>query len=271
MLPARRQLVAGKYHGGTAFGVFTARAWPPRAASAHCALGQAEVALGRTEAAEKALLAGLEIDPSSADLWALLGAARKLAGNAQGAEAALQTALRLDPGHPAARSVLAPKVVGRSRELKIWNPTESRAALGLAVDYLSKKAVFGRLPFGEWSRTLAHQVGRGQQVFVVDGDERVLGYLGWALTDPALAEQWLRGLSALSDDQCQGGDCAILNAWAADSKPAARLLVATAREIFKDKSALYFKRFYRDGRARPMRLSINAFVAGHVARLGANG
>ena len=238
----------------------------PRAASAHYVFGQAEATLGRAHAAERALMIALEIDPSSADMWASLGAARSLAGDAAGSEAALRKALELNPAHAAARAALARSSEPRGRDLELWNPGELRAALGLAVDYLSKKPVFARLPFGEWSRTLAHQVGRGQQLFVVDGGKRVLGYLGWAVTDAALAEQWLQGLSPLSDEQCRGGDCVILNAWAADSKEAAQLLVSAAREIFHDKSAIYFKRFYGDRRARPMRLSVNKFVASHLAR-----
>jgi tetratricopeptide (TPR) repeat protein len=237
----------------------------PRSISAHCALGGAEAALGRGEAAEKALLAALEIDANSPDVWVQLGAARRLSGNFVGAEAALHKALRLEPEHAAANAALAPERRDRSRALKIWSPVDNRAALGMAVDYLSKKAVFARLMFGEWSRTLANQAGRGHQLFVVDGDEQVFGYLGWALTHEPLAEQWLQGRSSLTDDQCRGGDCVLVNAWAADTVEAERLVLAAAREIIQDKKMIYFKRFYSDGRARPVRLSANKFMAGHVA------
>ena len=91
----------------------------PRSISAHCALGRAEAALGRGEAAEKALLAALEIDSNSPDVWVQLGAARRLSGNFAGAEAALRKALRLDPAHAAAHAGLAPDRRDRSRELKI--------------------------------------------------------------------------------------------------------------------------------------------------------
>jgi len=94
--------------------------------------------------------------------------------------------------------------------------------------------VFARLLFGEWSRTLANQAGRGHQLFVVDDDEQVLGYLGWALTHEPLAKQWLQGQSPLTDDQCRGGDCVLINAWAADSGQAERLLLAAAREIVQE-------------------------------------
>jgi hypothetical protein len=38
------------------------------------------------------------------------------------------------------------------------------------------------------------------------------------------------------------------------------------RELFANKGALYFKRYYRDGRTRPMRLNVNDFVASHLSR-----
>jgi len=217
-----------------------ARALMPQSAPAHCALGEAELALGRAGAAQAAFLEAIRQAPSSAEYQALLASARRLACDAAGAAA---------PG-----------------ELKLWAPGDRRVSLGLAVEYLGKKATFAKLPFGEWSRILAHQAGRGRQVFVVDADRRVQGFLGWAVTTTPLAEQWLRGLNGLSDEECLDGDSVIINAWASESNAANALLLAAARELLKDKSAVYFKRFYRDGRVRPMRLTANAFVAGHLAR-----
>lgn len=232
----------------------------PRVAASHFALGQAEDALGRFDAAERSFMTAVEIEPSAADLWARLAAVRRRAGDAAGAEEAMRRALELGPARP------APPRQTDASELKVWNPTEPRAALGLAVDYLSRKPAFERLPFGEWTRTLAHQAGRGQQIFVIDGAHRVLGYLGWALTSKPLAEDWLQGLKPLSDEDCRTGDIVIINAFAADLKAATNLLVESGRDLFKDKAALYFKRFYRDGRVRAMRLAVNDFVAAHLAR-----
>jgi hypothetical protein len=38
------------------------------------------------------------------------------------------------------------------------------------------------------------------------------------------------------------------------------------RKIFANKRVLYFKRHYPDGRTRPVRLTVNEFVAAHLAR-----
>jgi hypothetical protein len=95
--------------------------------------------------------------------------------------------------------------------LSVWRPKDSAAALGRAVEFLSKKPAFAKLQFGEWSQVL-YQVARGHFFFVVDQDRRVRGFLGWALTPEALAEQWVEGRAGLRNDECREGDCVIVNA-----------------------------------------------------------
>ena len=147
-----------------------------------------------------------------------------------------------------------------------WRPKDSTAALGLAVEFLSRKPAFARLQFGEWSQVLFYQVARGHFFFVVDQDRRVRGFLGWALTREDLAEKWVEGRAGLRDDECREGHCVIVNAFAAETADAKRFIVNTMRRLFANKRTLYFKRHYRDGRARPMRLNVNDFVAGHLVR-----
>ena len=62
------------------------------------------------------------------------------------------------------------------------------------------------------------------------------------------------------------GDCVIVNAFAADTGGANRFIVDTMRKLFASKRVLYFKRHYPDGRTRPVRLTVNEFVAVHLAR-----
>jgi tetratricopeptide (TPR) repeat protein len=254
----------------------------PRSWQAQAARGQAELALGRSRQAETAFLDALAIDPGSAELWTQLAAARRQHSDPSGAETALGQALAREPGHAGAKAALAaltaevtrtgePSAEGPSRAdsgLRVWAPADLRVALGLTVDYLAKKPTFARLAFGEWTGTLAHQVRRGHQFFVVDSEQRIVGFLGWALTERALAQAWVEGRTGLRDDQCRDGDCVIVNALAADTRAAMQFLQRTVRELFKDKSAFYFKRFYPDGRARPIRLEILAFAAGRVVGQG---
>ncbi len=58
----------------------------------------------------------------------------------------------------------------------------------------------------------------------------------------------------------------VVNAFAAESNAVTRFLVDEARRIASDKTAIYFKRHYKDGKARAARVPINAFVGRHIAR-----
>ena len=264
----------------------------PQLPQAHSAHGQALMALNEPARAEQAFAAALRRAPQWADVWVLCGAARYRQGAIEGAKAAMREALRHAPDHAAAKDNLAallrigvdelaavsatPEartssgVDGHAAKddaiLRAWRPKDPAASLGLAVEFLSKKPAFAKLPFGEWSQVLFYQVTRGHFFFVVDHDRRVRGFLGWALTAQALAEHWVEGRAGLRNDECREGDCVIVNAFAADTVGANRFIVDTMRKLFASKRTLYFKRHYPDGRTRPMRLSVNEFVAGHLAR-----
>ena len=264
----------------------------PQLAQAHSARGQALMALNEPARAEGAFAAALRLLPQWADVWVLCGAALHHQGAIEGAKAAMREALRHAPDHavakdnlaalermgggepaaasapPDARTLAANDRKGKEHNvvLSAWRPKDPAAALGLAVEYLSKKPAFARLQFGEWSQVLFYQVARGHFFFVVDQDRRVRGFLGWALTSRALAEQWVEGRAGLRDAECREGDCVIVNAFAAETGAANRFIVDTMRNLFAKKCTLYFKRHYRDGRTRPTRLNVNEFVAGHLAR-----
>jgi hemolysin-activating ACP:hemolysin acyltransferase len=191
------------------------------------------------------------------------------------AQANLAALERMGDGGQAApcttRDARPPLTVDRSREtdalrLSVWRPKDPAAALGLAVEFLSKKPAFAKLQFGEWSQVLFYQVARRHFFFVVDQDRRVRGFLGWALTSRVLAEQWVEGRAGLRSDECREGDSVIINAWVADTGAVNHFIVETGRNLFAGKRALYFKRHYANGRTRPMRLSVADFVRDHLAR-----
>ncbi len=246
----------------------------PRMAQTHSALGQALLALNEPARAETAFAAALRYAPRSADIWVLCGAARHRQGMIEGAAAAMREALRYAPDHAVAKDNLAALLRmdgGEQPRLSAWKPADPAASLGLAVEFLSRMPAFGKLQFGEWSQVLFYQVARGHFFFVVDQDKRVRGFLGWALTEQALAEQWVEGLAGLRNEQCREGDCVIINAFAAETDEANHFIVDTMRGLFASKRRLYFKRHYPDGRTRPARLSVNDFVARHLARSARRG
>lgn len=151
-------------------------------------------------------------------------------------------------------------------DLKAFQPPNPYAALGLAVSHLMTKPAFAHLRFGDWSRILTGQINRKHYCFAVDGNNQIQGFLGWALASKEHAEAWVEGRGALSSADSREGDCVIFNAWAASTPEANRFLVALARRVIDGKDTAYFKRHYKDGSTRPVRLRVNDFVARHLAR-----
>jgi tetratricopeptide (TPR) repeat protein len=140
-------------------------------------------------------------------------------------------------------------------KLRIWKPDDPAVALGLAVGFLMKERNFTSLPFGSWSRVLTGQINRGHFCLVVDGERRVHGFLGWALTDERLAELWLAGRATLADEDCRAGNCVIVNAWAATSTAANNLLIDESIRLFGRKLRIYGRRYDTRGEPRPRRIS----------------
>jgi hemolysin-activating ACP:hemolysin acyltransferase len=151
-------------------------------------------------------------------------------------------------------------------DLKIFRPQNPYVALGLAVSHLMTKPAFAHLRFGDWSRILTGQINRNHYYFAIDGKNQIQGFVGWALTSKENAEAWVEGRGALSFADSREGDCVIINAWAASTPEANRFLVSQMREIIDGKDTVYFKRHYKDGRTRPVRLRVNDFVAQHLGR-----
>ena len=262
----------------------------PQLPHALYAYGQTLLALNKPERAEQAFAAALRNAPTWAEAWIHCGVARYRQGEIEGAKTAMRQALHHAPGHAAAsvnldallrisgeaqanastaeartNPVSDREVAGDNVILCAWKPKSQASSFGLAVEFLRRKPAFAKLQFGEWSQVLISQVNRGHFFFVIDQHRRIQGFLGWALTHKHLAEQWFEGRSGLRNEECREGDCVILNAWAAETHRANRFILDTVRRLFAGKRTIYFKRQYPDGRARPMRLSVNSFVTDHLA------
>jgi hemolysin-activating ACP:hemolysin acyltransferase len=138
-------------------------------------------------------------------------------------------------------------------------------ALGLAVEYLMKKPAFARIPFGHWSRVLTGQIKRGHYTFVVGG-KRVVGFGGWALMTEAEAEAWVTGTQGATEVSGTIGDCIVVNAWAADTPDANRMIMNGALAAAKKYRMLYAKREYADGRSRPLRFTVEDFIETEAAK-----
>jgi tetratricopeptide (TPR) repeat protein len=257
----------------------------PDLPQAHYMYGRAWFALNDYAKAERAFAEAIRLSPRMADAWINYGVARYRQGAIEDAKTAMRQVLTIAPRHSAATSNLAAfdRLGGESgadkagvivgdepaetlksgsqspavSNLVLWRPPNPAVALGLAVEFLMKEPVFARLPFGEWSQVLIGQINRGHFCFVVDAQRRVRGFLGWALTQERLAEEWVEGRAHLADEDCRDGDCVIVNAWAAASTDAHRLLIDEGLRLFGRKRRIYARRYNTRGQPRPLRIGGN--------------
>jgi hemolysin-activating ACP:hemolysin acyltransferase len=151
-------------------------------------------------------------------------------------------------------------------DLRVFRPANPYVALGLAVNHLMTKPAFAALKFGDWSRILVGQINRRHFCFVVDGKNEVQGFLGWALASRDKAEAWVEGRGGLGFDDSKEGECIVFNAWASSSAKVNRLLLREARKLMQGRQTMYYKRHYKDGTTRPVRLEVNEFAASHLDR-----
>lgn len=127
-------------------------------------------------------------------------------------------------------------------------------ALGLAVHYLMRQPSFANMLFGHWARTLVGQINRRHYAFVVQGKD-VVGFIGWAMTSQEAAEAWLGG-TEIDSRAATGGDCMIVNAWQANSNEVNSFLFSQLRQAAKKPRLVYGKRYYSNGRWRPVRFEV---------------
>lgn len=139
------------------------------------------------------------------------------------------------------------------------------AALGRAVSYMMTKPAFANAPFGHWAKTLTGQINRKHYFFVMRSD-KVVGFLGWAFVDEAKAQLWVEGKADIGFSDSVNGDCIVVNAWASDDDDVHRFIVKELRRVGHMKKRLYGKRFYKDGRTRPVILEVNDFVENHMKK-----
>lgn len=134
-------------------------------------------------------------------------------------------------------------------------PRAVEARFARSVAFLMTKPAFARAPFGHIARMLAGQANRGHCAFL-QRDGRTVGFIGWAFVTEALGESWLRDGRDVSDAEARSGDCVLVNAWAAEDGAASRAILDALPALFAGRRRLYARRFYGDGRVRPMRLDI---------------
>lgn len=153
-----------------------------------------------------------------------------------------------------------------NEDLRFVTIPDPNTAVGLAVRFMLDQPVYADIPFGRWAGALNGQVNRGHYGFVLNQQDQVVGFIGWALATEEKADAWVNGEAALSDEDCREGNCVIFNSFIANSKTVHDFIWDAVLEASIDKVALYFRRAYTDGRVRPVRIPINQFVRKRVTR-----
>jgi len=108
-------------------------------------------------------------------------------------------------------------------------------ALGVAANFIARREPFGRFPAGDLIRTLSGQIHRGHYLFALDttaDPARVVGYLGWALYDDAVAEQFAATGVPPGDEPASGGDVVWILTAAAVERSAFFALAKAARALY---------------------------------------
>ena len=103
---------------------------------------------------------------------------------------------------------------------------------------------------------LVGQINRKHYCFAVDGEGQVQGFMGWALASEGARQGLGRWQPSADVEDSRSGDHVVVNAFSANSTKVTRFLVDEARRAFKDKTALYFKRHYKDGTTRIARVAV---------------
>ena len=160
---------------------------------------------------------------------------------------------------------MAPTKDVTDQKLRLVRPDNPAGALGRAVSYLMTKPAFAKLQFGDWSRIWWGRSTAGTSASWLTEPARCRA--SWAGRSPARnmpkpgrgpPRPDVRGQPAR---RLHGGQRV-----RGEFDAVTRFLIAESRRIARDKTTIYFKRHYNDGKARAARVPINAFVGNHIAR-----
>ena len=135
-------------------------------------------------------------------------------------------------------------------ELRCIRLRDAYKAAGLALSALSKVEPYARYPFGNLVRTVMGQINRGHYVLTLEG-QVVVGYAGWVLCAPEVAEARVAGRAVPPYEQCVDSPNPVLVTFLARHRAATFRQIRRMRELYPGRR-VYFRRDYagrsRDGR-----------------------
>jgi hypothetical protein len=123
--------------------------------------------------------------------------------------------------------------------------TPSFEALGIVIDFLSRKPPFDRFRAGHLVTALKYQIAQGRHVCGFRG-ETLIGYCGWLQVTCELGQQWLLEQAELEPVAPDRADAVALTLVRVDEPAAVRPLIRACRTIERGKR-VFFRRDYTDG------------------------
>jgi hypothetical protein len=141
--------------------------------------------------------------------------------------------------------------------------TPSFEALGIVVDFLSRKAPFDQFRAGHVVTALKHQIAQGHHVCAFRG-EVLVGYCGWLQVTCELGELWLLDQAELKPVPPERADAVALTLVRVDEPAAVRPLIRACRRLEPAKR-VFFRRDYANG-LQPTRRNTVMNVSGSATR-----
>ncbi len=104
-------------------------------------------------------------------------------------------------------------------------------ALGRALNLVRGVEPFRSYKFGNLSNVLMGQIKRGHYLFTLD-EERLVGYVGWALCREDVAKAWVENRGVRSFKECDDGDCWVGITFFAATAQVCRFQARACRQLY---------------------------------------
>jgi hemolysin-activating ACP:hemolysin acyltransferase len=119
-------------------------------------------------------------------------------------------------------------------KISIQRVADLNSAIGLASTYVAAHSPFGSYRADKLIGSIAGQIRRQHYAFAAR-DGKIVGYFGWALCSPDIAQAWLKHGQAPTYEQSNQGDVVVVIVAIADDTLVLRQLVAHLRGNYRGK------------------------------------
>ena len=134
-------------------------------------------------------------------------------------------------------------------------------ALGMAVNLLRFAEPFSGYAFGPFTGNLMGQIKRKHYFFTVSG-KQVLGYAGWALCAPEVAEDWLAERRTPRFEDCIDGSVFVGLTWFSARPEVSFFQARRLRQLFPGQRGLWRRDYGQRRRRAEVRNILGAGLLG---------